>query len=126
MCIRDSHYQVERPQGKLVRVTRGEVLDVAVDLRRSSPNFGKWVSLLLSASNRRQVWVPEGFAHGFLVTSDFAEVMYKTTDYWYPEFERSVLWSDPVLAIDWQFSGTPILAAKDAAARRLLDAELYK
>ena len=123
--LRGLHYQIEHAQGKLVRVTHGEILDVAVDMRLSSPNFGKWISVVLSASNKLQVWIPSGFAHGLIVTSDSAEVMYKATDYWYPEYERSVLWSDPDLGIDWRFSGAPILAAKDAAGKRLSEAEAY-
>jgi dTDP-4-dehydrorhamnose 3,5-epimerase len=106
-------------------VTFGEVFDVAVDLRRSSPTFGKSVAVALSASNKRQLWVPEGFAHGFLVTSESAEFLYKTTDYWYPEHERTLLWDDPKLAIDWPLSGKPQLANKDRAGKPLDDAELF-
>jgi len=123
--LRGLHYQIQHPQGKLVRVVAGEVFDVAVDLRKSSPNFGKWVGVRLSAENKRQLWVPEGFAHGFVVTSDYAEFVYKTTDYWFPEFERSLLWSDPALAIEWPISGQPLVAAKDAAGAMLADAEIY-
>lgn len=123
--LRGLHYQVEHAQGKLVRVVQGEVLDVAVDLRRSSPTFGRWVGELLSADNKKQMWVPPGFAHGFVVLSETAEFLYKTTDYWYPEHERSLLWSDPALGIDWQLSAAPLLAAKDAAAPVLAQAELY-
>lgn len=111
--LRGLHYQIQRPQGKLVRVTSGEVFDVVVDLRRGSPTFGKWTGLTLSAENKRQLWVPEGFAHGFMVTSESAEFLYKTTDYWYPEHERSLAWNDPALGIDWPLDGEPILAAKD-------------
>lgn len=122
--LRGLHYQVQHPQGKLVRVLTGEIFDVAVDLRRGSPRFGKWVGMLLSAANKRQLWVPEGFAHGFVVVSEEAEVLYKTTDYWYPEHERSLAWNDPTIGIDWPLSGAPVLAAKDAAAPMLADADL--
>lgn len=122
--LRGLHYQVEHAQGKLVRALSGEILDVAVDLRRSSPNFGKWVGITLSADNKRQLWVPEGFGHGFVVVSDFAEVLYKTTDYWYPEHERSVAWNDAELAIVWPLTDAPVLAAKDAAAPPLSRADL--
>ncbi len=114
--LRGLHYQIEHPQGKLVRVVAGEVYDVAVDMRQSSATFGQWVGVTLSAENKRQLWVPEGFAHGFVVTSDYAEFLYKTTDYWFKEHERSVLWSDPTLAINWPLDGAPALSAKDAAA----------
>ena len=110
--LRGLHYQIQHPQGKLVRVTEGEIFDVAVDLRESSSNFGKWVGVVLSAANKSQLWVPEGFAHGFLVLSSNAEVFYKTTDYWHPEHERSLLWSDPDLGIRWPMAGIPILAPK--------------
>lgn len=123
--LRGLHYQIEQAQGKLVRVTVGEVLDVAVDIRRSSANFGKWVGVRLSAENKRQLWVPEGFAHGFVVLSDYAEFLYKTTDYYAPAHERSIRWDDPSLAIDWQLDGTPQLSAKDLAGLSLLDAELF-
>jgi len=123
--LRGLHYQVNRPQGKLVRVIRGEVFDVAVDLRRSSPSFGKWVGARLSAENKQQLWVPEGFGHGYMVISESAEVLYKTTDYWYPEHERSLLWNDPAIAIEWPLTGAPRLAPKDGAAKRLAEAELY-
>jgi dTDP-4-dehydrorhamnose 3,5-epimerase len=123
--LRGLHYQVKRPQGKLVRVIRGEVFDVAVDLRRSSATFGRWAGTRLSAENKRQLWVPEGFGHGYMVTSESAEVLYKTTEYWYPEYERSLLWSDPAIGIEWPLTGSPHLAAKDAAAKRLDEAELY-
>lgn len=123
--LRGLHYQIQHPQGKLVRVVAGEVFDVAVDIRKGSPTFGKSVGVMLSAENKRQLWVPEGFAHGFLVTSDHAEFLYKTTDYWYPEYERSLLWNDPVLGIDWPISGEPVLAAKDAAGKPLAEADLF-
>lgn len=123
--LRGLHYQVEHAQGKLVRVVQGEVLDVAVDLRRSSPTFGRWVGERLSADNKKQMWVPPGFAHGFVVLSETAEFLYKTTDYWYPEHERSLLWSDPALGIDWQLTAAPLLAAKDAAAPVMAQAEVY-
>jgi dTDP-4-dehydrorhamnose 3,5-epimerase len=124
--LRGLHYQLVRPQGKLVRVVAGTVWDVAVDLRQSSPRFGQWVGVELSADNKRQLWVPPGFGHGFVVLSDFADFLYKTTDYWYPEHERAVVWNDPQLAIAWPLGGaTPKLAAKDAAAPKLQDAEVY-
>jgi dTDP-4-dehydrorhamnose 3,5-epimerase len=124
--LRGIHYQLNRPQGKLVRVVAGEVLDVVVDLRRSSPNFGRWVALVLSAENKRQLWVPPGFGHAFLVRSGSADFLYKTTDYWFKEHERSLAWDDPALAIDWGLRGeSPILAAKDRDAPRLQDAEVY-
>jgi dTDP-4-dehydrorhamnose 3,5-epimerase len=123
--LRGLHYQIEHPQGKLVRVTQGEVFDVAVDMRRSSPTFGKWDGVLLSAENQRQLWIPPGFAHGFVVTSDTAEFLYKTTDYWHPAFERSLLWSDPRVGVQWPIQGTPLLAPKDAAAVPLSDAQTF-
>ena len=123
--LRGLHYQIEHAQGKLVRVTAGEVLDVAVDIRRNSPNFGQWASVLLSAENNRQLWIPEGFAHGFVVLSDFAEFLYKTTDYYTPSAERCIRWDDPDLAIDWQLTGTPTLSAKDQAGKRLNEADLF-
>ena len=123
--LRGLHYQVRNVQGKLVRVTAGEVWDVVVDLRRSSPAFGRSLGVALSAANRRMLWVPEGFAHGFLVTSESAEFLYKTTDYWFPEHERTLLWSDPALAIDWPLAGPPIVAAKDAAGTPLAGADAY-
>lgn len=123
--LRGLHYQIQHPQGKLVRVTQGAVFDVAVDLRRSSPSFGKWVGVELSAENKKQLWVPPGFAHGFLVTSDSAEFLYKTTDYWYPEHERSLLWIDATVGIQWPLDGEPQLAAKDAAAKTLQDADVF-
>jgi len=123
--LRGLHYQIEHPQGKLVRVTLGAVFDVAVDLRRSSPNFGRWVGIELSAENRRQLWVPPGFGHGFLVTSPMAEFLYKTTDYWYPEHERSLLWCDRRIAVAWPLSQGPTLASKDQNGKPLDEAELF-
>ncbi len=124
--LRGLHYQVGRPQGKLVRVVAGEVFDVAVDLRRSSPTFGRWVGERLSASNHRMMWIPSGFAHGFLVLSDWAEFLYKTTDYYAPAHERSLLWNDPALGIDWPLEGRePVLKPKDAAGTPLARAETY-
>lgn len=110
---------------KLMRVIQGEVFDVSVDLRRTSPTFGQWVGVHLSADNHRQLWVPPGFAHGFVVLSDSAEFLYKTTDYWYPEHERSLLWNDPAIGIDWPLYGPPLLAAKDAAGKLLAEAECF-
>ncbi|MCO7625167.1 dTDP-4-dehydrorhamnose 3,5-epimerase [Pseudomonas fluorescens] len=123
--LRGLHYQLENTQGKLVRVTVGEVLDVAVDIRRSSPNFGKWVAVRLSADNHRQLWVPEGFAHGFVVLSEVAEFLYKTTDYYTPSAERTIRWDDPTLAIDWQLQQTPKLSAKDQDGKSLQEADLF-
>jgi dTDP-4-dehydrorhamnose 3,5-epimerase len=123
--LRGLHYQIKQPQGKLVRVVQGEVFDVAVDLRKSSATFGQWVGVHLSADNKQQVWVPEGFAHGFIVLSESAEFLYKTTDYYAPEHERSLLWSDPALGIDWPLQGEPTLADKDAAAKCFADAEVF-
>ncbi len=123
--LRGLHYQLQNTQGKLVRVTQGEVLDVAVDIRRSSPHFGQWVAVRLSAANHRQLWVPEGFAHGFVVLSDFAEFLYKTTDYYTPSAERSIRWDDPTLAIDWELTEAPQLSAKDQAASLLSEADLF-
>jgi len=122
--LRGLHYQIQHPQGKLVRVTKGEVFDVAVDIRKDSRTFGKSVGVALSAENKRQLWVPEGFAHGFLVISEVAEFLYKTTDYWYPEFERSISWNDSDLAIDWPLTGEPILAKKDADGQAFNSAEI--
>ncbi len=124
--LRGLHYQIQHPQGKLVRVTQGEVFDVVVDLRRGSPQFGRSAVVLLSADNHRQLWVPPGFAHGFLVTSDSAEFLYKTTDYWYPEFERTLLWNDPALGLQWPLQRPPQLAAKDAVGKPLAEAEVFK
>ena len=124
--LRGLHYQIQHPQGKLVRVVQGEVFDVTVDLRQSSPHFGKWVGVHLSADNHRQLWVPPGFAHGFVVLSESAEFLYKTTDYWYPEHERSLLWNDAVVGIDWPLNGAqPLLAAKDAAGKTLEQADCF-
>ena len=123
--LRGLHYQLQQTQGKLVRVTSGEVFDVCVDLRRSSPTFGKSVSVILSAENHRQLWVPPGFAHGFLVTSDSAEFLYKTTDYYAPQFERSLLWNDPVLGIEWPLQQEPLLSVKDKAGIPLATAEVF-
>lgn len=123
--LRGLHYQVRQPQGKLVRVVQGEVYDVAVDLRLSSPTFGSWVGVVLSADNHRQLWVPEGFAHGFLVLSEAAEFLYKTTDFYAPEHERSLLWNDPAIGIEWPIAGLPVLSAKDAVAPTLKQAEIY-
>jgi dTDP-4-dehydrorhamnose 3,5-epimerase len=123
--LRGLHYQIKQPQGKLVRVVAGAVFDVAVDIRRSSPTFGKWVGETLSADNRRMLWIPPGFAHGFVVISDCAEFLYKTTDYWAPDYERTIIWNDPDLAIAWPISGAPTLAAKDACARRLIEADVF-
>jgi dTDP-4-dehydrorhamnose 3,5-epimerase len=123
--LRGLHYQIRRPQGKLVRVVAGEVFDVAVDLRRSSPTFGRWAGERLSARNRRMMWVPPGFAHGFLVLSESAEFLYKATDYYAPEHERTLLWNDPALAIGWPLEGAPILKPRDAAGVPLAEAETY-
>ena len=124
--LRGLHYQLQQAQGKLVRVSAGEVYDVAVDVRRSSPNFGKWVGVHLSAENKRQLWVPEGFAHGFLVLSEYAEFLYKTTDYYAPAHERCIRWDDARLAIDWPLDGlTPQLSAKDQQGLSLQDAETF-
>ena len=123
--LRGLHYQSQQPQGKLVRVVQGAVFDVAVDIRRSSPTFGQWVGVELSAHNHRQLWVPPGFAHGFVVTSESAEFLYKTTDYWYPEHERSLLWCDPTVGVQWPVDGEPKLAAKDAAGKVLAEADCF-
>lgn len=123
--LRGLHYQIQQPQGKLVRVIEGEVFDVAVDIRRSSPTFGRWVGVHLSAENKKQLWIPEGFAHGFVVLSDAAQFLYKTTDYYAPKHERSLLWNDRTIGIDWPFEGEPKLAAKDAAAATMDVAELF-
>ena len=123
--LRGLHYQVAHPQGKLVRVTEGEVYDVAVDLRAGEPTFGQHVAMTLSAANRKMLWIPPGFAHGFLVLSEVAEFLYKTTDYWFPEHERTLLWSDPALAIAWPLAGAPTLAAKDATGTPLATAQTY-
>ena len=124
--LRGLHYQIQQPQGKLVRVVRGAVFDVAVDIRRSSPNFGKWVGVELSADNHRQLWVPPGFAHGFMVLSEIAEFLYKTTEYYAPDYERCIAWDDPDLAIDWPNMGmVPLLSAKDGAGRKLSNADCF-
>ncbi len=123
--LRGLHYQIQQPQGKLVRVVAGEIFDVAVDIRRSSPTFGKWVGMTLSAENKRMAWVPPGFAHGFYVTSDSAEVLYKATDYYAPEYERSLLWNDPALGIEWPLSGEPLLSEKDRKGLPLATTEVY-
>ena len=123
--LRGLHYQIQQPQGKLVRVVAGEVVDVAVDIRRNSPTFKQWVAARLSSENRRQLWVPPGFAHGFVVLSESAEFLYKTTDYYAPQYERCIRWNDPELAIDWQIDFAPQLSSKDAAGALLRDAELF-
>ena len=123
--LRGLHYQIQQPQGKLVRVVAGEVFDVAVDIRKSSPAFGRWVGVTLSAENKRQLWIPPGFAHGFLVISEAAEFLYKTTDYWAPEFERSILWNDPAIGIEWPVDSTPVLSAKDNNGRLLAESEVF-
>ena len=123
--LRGLHYQIEQAQGKLVRCVAGEVYDVAVDLRKSSPTFGKWVGFTLSAENKQLAWIPPGFAHGFCVTSDSAEFLYKTTDYYAPAHERCLLWNDPALGIQWPVAGPPTLAAKDAAGLPLAQCELF-
>jgi dTDP-4-dehydrorhamnose 3,5-epimerase len=124
--LRGLHYQIQQPQGKLVRVVRGEVFDVVVDIRTSSPTFGQWVGETLSADNKRQLWVPEGFAHGFVVLSDTAEFLYKTTDYYAPQFERCIAWDDPAIGIDWRVHGVPILSVKDQQAKKLAEAEHFE
>jgi dTDP-4-dehydrorhamnose 3,5-epimerase len=123
--LRGLHYQIRHPQGKLLRVVAGAVYDVVVDVRRSSPFFGRWIGVELSAENRRQLWVPPGFAHGFVVTSETAECLYKTTDYWAPEYERTLLWNDPDLAIDWPLSGEPMLSNKDRNGVLFADIESF-
>lgn len=124
--LRGLHYQIRQTQGKLVRVISGEILDVAVDIRRSSPTFGQWVGIILSAENKHQLWVPGGFAHGFYVLSERAEVVYKVTDYYAPEWECSILWNDPQIGIDWQLNGiVPTLSQKDVVGKLLADAEIF-
>jgi dTDP-4-dehydrorhamnose 3,5-epimerase len=124
--LRGLHFQIKQAQGKLVRVVAGEVYDVALDIRKSSPTFGQWFGVLLSAQNKLQVWIPPGFAHGFVVTSESAEFLYKTTDYWAPEYERSILWNDPALQIDWPLNGAePLLSGKDKSGTVLADAEVF-
>lgn len=125
--LRGLHYQISQPQGKLVRVVAGEVFDVAVDLRRRSPTFGRWVGKRLSADNKHQLWIPSGMAHGFVVLSESAEFLYKTTDYWAPEHERCIAWNDPTLAIEWPvLTGGPLLSAKDAKGVAFLKAEVFE
>jgi dTDP-4-dehydrorhamnose 3,5-epimerase len=123
--LRGLHYQIQQAQGKLVRVVAGEVFDVAVDVRKSSPTFGKWVGVTLSAANKRQLWIPPGFAHGFVVTSESAEFLYKTTDYWAPEHERSILWNDPAIGIEWPSGLVPTLSAKDQVGKLLAEADVF-
>jgi dTDP-4-dehydrorhamnose 3,5-epimerase len=123
--LRGLHYQMQNPQGKLVRVTKGEVFDVAVDLRKNSKTFGQWAGVHLSAENKKQLWVPEGFAHGFVVLSDTAEFLYKTTDYYAPEHERCILWNDPALGIQWPVNTEPTLSAKDQAGLELQHAQVF-
>lgn len=124
--LRGLHYQVEQAQGKLVRVTRGSVFDAVVDLRKSSPTFGQWAGVELSEENSRQLWIPPGFAHGFLVTSDSADFLYKTTDYYAPQFERSLAWNDPTVGVEWPLAGTaPLLSAKDVAGKPLAECETF-
>lgn len=124
--LRGLHYQIQHPQGKLVRAIQGSVFDVAVDLRRSSPYFGQWVGVELSENNKRQLWVPPGFAHGFYVMTESAEFLYKTTDYWFPEYEQSLAWNDPTIDIAWPIKDAPKLAAKDAAGKRIADADIFE
>ena len=123
--LRGLHYQIQQAQGKLVRVTSGSVFDVAVDLRKSSPTFGKWHGLELSAENKRQFWIPPGFAHGFVVTSEHAEFLYKTTDYYAPEHERAIIWNDPAIGIEWPLEVEPLLSGKDQKGLKLADAEVF-
>ena len=123
--LRGLHYQIRHPQGKLVRVVAGEVFDVAVDIRKSSPTFGQWVGEILSAENKKMMWIPEGFAHGFVVLSSTADVLYKSTDYWFPEHERCIRWDDPALEIDWKIRGAPALSGKDAQGAALKTAEVF-
>ena len=123
--LRGLHYQIQNPQGKLVRVVQGAVMDVAVDIRRSSPTFGQHFAIELSAENKRMMWIPEGFAHGFVVITETAEFLYKTTDYWFPEHERCILWNDPALAIDWQLQAAPVLSAKDMQGKAFAEAEMF-
>jgi dTDP-4-dehydrorhamnose 3,5-epimerase len=124
--LRGLHYQINQPQGKLVRVTAGEVFDVAVDIRRNSNTFGQWVGEILTGDNKRQLWIPEGFAHGFLVISESAQFLYKTTDYWEPRHERCIVWNDPTLAIKWPLQEEPVLSAKDAEGELFLQAEVFE
>lgn len=124
--LRGLHYQVRQPQGKLVRVVAGEVFDVAVDIRRASPTFGKWTGARLSAENKRQMWIPTGFAHGFLVLSESAEFLYKTTDYWAPDYERCIAWDDPAIGIAWPIGQPPLLSDKDCKGLSLAEAEVFE
>lgn len=124
--LRGLHYQIQHPQGKLVRVVRGSVFDVAVDIRKSSPNFGRWVGAELNERNRRVLWVPPGFAHGFLVTSESADFLYKTTDYWRQQHERCIHWNDPTIGIDWPLDGEPTVSVKDSQGRNIADAEVFE
>ena len=123
--LRGLHYQIQQPQGKLVRVVHGSVFDVTVDLRKSSPTFGQWVGVELTEDNNRQLWIPPGFAHGFYVLSDSADFLYKTTDYYAPEFECSLIWNDPTIGIEWPLNTQPIISAKDAQGKKLADAEVF-
>ena len=123
--LRGLHYQIQNPQGKLVRVVSGKVFDVVVDIRKSSPTFGQWVGEILSAENKKQMWMPEGIAHGFVTLSETAEFLYKTTDYYSPQYERAILWSDPQISIDWPFNGDPSLSSKDQLASLLVNAEVF-
>ena len=123
--LRGLHYQIQQPQGKLVRVVHGSVFDVTVDLRKSSPTFGQWVGVELTEDNHRQLWIPPGFAHGFYVLSDSADFLYKTTDYYAPEFECSLIWNDPTIGIEWPLNTQPIISAKDAQGKKLADAEVF-
>jgi dTDP-4-dehydrorhamnose 3,5-epimerase len=123
--LRGLHYQIQQAQGKLVRVVRGSVFDVAVDLRKASPSFGQWIGVALSEENNRQFWIPPGFAHGFLVTSESADFLYKTTDYYAPEHERSLAWNDPDVGVEWPLDGEPLLSAKDLAGKRLSECETF-
>ena len=123
--LRGLHYQIQQPQGKLVRVVEGEVFDVAVDIRKNSPTFGQWVGEILSAENKRQLWIPEGFAHGFVTLSATAEFLYKTTDYWAPTFERCIRWDDITLGINWPISSLPLVSAKDVLGKNFVDAETF-
>lgn len=124
--LRGLHYQIRQAQGKLVRVTEGEVFDVAVDLRRGSSTFGQWVGAVLSAENKKQLWVPEGFGHGFVVLSDTADFLYKTTDYYAPEHERCIIWNDPTLAVDWPLEGEPVLSGKDSQGAAFTEADVFE
>lgn len=124
--LRGLHYQVKCPQGKLVRVAQGEVFDVAVDVRKNSSTFGQWVGEILSAENKKQLWIPEGFAHGFVVLSEYAEFLYKTTDYWAPEYERCIVWNDPSISINWPLQQEPLLSAKDKTGLLLNQAEVFE